>query len=92
VGFPERGKGTKNLEAAERYINTACDPAAQSLFTRTHNYPGTNRMAADQLPEELRGRAQWSDEEISRLLQLDHEFLAANRAGWSERWNRIVAQ
>jgi spermidine/putrescine-binding protein len=85
-------KGTKNLEAAERYVNIACDPAAQGQFTRTHNYPGTNRMTADMLPKELRGRARWSDEEIGRLLQLDHEFLAANRAGWSERWNRIVAQ
>jgi putative spermidine/putrescine transport system substrate-binding protein len=101
--FPEEGavliswglgivKGTTNLAAAELYLNTACGGLAQSQFTRTHNYPGTNRTMVGILPPELRDRASWSEDELNRLIELDYSYLAAQRANWSERWNRIVAR
>jgi putative spermidine/putrescine transport system substrate-binding protein len=85
-------KGTNNLAAAEQYLNMACDGAAQGKFTVTHNYPGTNRTMVDKLPPELRDRARWSEDELNRLIELDFEYLAAQRASWSERWNRIVTR
>jgi putative spermidine/putrescine transport system substrate-binding protein len=32
-----------------------------------------------------------SDEELNRIIELDHAFMADRRADWTERWNRVVA-
>jgi hypothetical protein len=32
-----------------------------------------------------------TDEERGHLVELDQDFMADQRAAWTERWNRIVA-
>lgn len=84
-------KNTKNLEYAEQYLNLTLDPEAQTHFTQAFNYPGSNRKMIDLLPPNLQERARFSDEELKRLVQLDHDFMSDQRAEWTERWNRVVA-
>ena len=84
-------KNTKNPEWAERYLNLTLDAEAQTHFTQAFNYPGSNRKMTDLLPPELRQRAQFSPEELKRMVQLDHGFMSDRRAEWTDRWNRAVA-
>lgn len=100
--FPEEGaisiswgtgiaKNTPNLDLAEKYLNLTLEPEGQGHFTRAFNYPGSNAKMLGFLDPELRGRVEFSEEEIGRLINLDHEFMSDQRNDWMDRWNRIVA-
>jgi len=84
-------KNTKNLEAAESYLNATMDPDVQPFVTKVFNYPGTNKEMLSRLPADLQERAQFTDEQLKRLVTLDHEFMSDKRAEWTQRWNRVVA-
>jgi putative spermidine/putrescine transport system substrate-binding protein len=84
-------KGTKHKELAESYLNATLDPGGQANFAKAFNYPGSNRKTVPSLPPELQERVKMSDEQLAGLVELDHEFMANERAAWTERWNRIVA-
>ncbi|MGE0753389.1 MAG: PotD/PotF family extracellular solute-binding protein [Variibacter sp.] len=84
-------KGSKNLELAETYLNLTIDPKVQPIYTKTFNYTGTNKHTIDNLPPDLQERARFTDDEIKRLIPLDHEFMSDRRAAWTQRWNRVVA-
>lgn len=84
-------KNTKHLEWAEKWIDTAMDPAVQPYATRWANYPGSNPKMLDHLPAKLRERAFFTEEQVARMIRLDHEFMSDKRAEWTERWNRIMA-
>jgi len=47
-------------------------------------------MAALLTPE-LQARVRISDDELNRVVELDHGFMADRRADWTDRWNRAVA-
>ena len=40
---------------------------------------------------ELQARVRISDDELNRVVELDHGFMADRRADWTDRWNRVVA-
>lgn len=84
-------KNTKNLELAEQYLNLTLDPTLQPAFTKAFSYPGTNAKMIDNLPPDLQERARFADDQIKRLIPLDHEFMSERRAAWTQRWNRIIA-
>ncbi len=84
-------KNTKNRELAETYLNLTLDPATQPHFAETFNYPGTNRNMIAKLSPELQERVRLTDDERAHFVELDQEFMADQRAAWTERWNRIVA-
>lgn len=84
-------KGTKNLEWAERYLNVQCDPMHQTAFAHTFNYGGSNPKSLAHLPPNLQERVRFSDEEIKRMVRLDHGFMADVKAEWIDRWNRVIA-
>ncbi|HEX2117292.1 MAG TPA: extracellular solute-binding protein [Alphaproteobacteria bacterium] len=84
-------KNTKNLEAAESYLNATMDPDVQPFVTKVFNYPGTNKDMLSRLPSDLQERAQFTQEQLNRLVTLDHEFMSDKRAEWTQRWNRVVA-
>jgi putative spermidine/putrescine transport system substrate-binding protein len=84
-------KNTKNKELAETYLNLTIDPKGQPFFTKAFNYPGTNKKSLAELPPDLQKRVQYSDDELKRLVELDHGFMADRRADWTDRWNRAVA-
>jgi putative spermidine/putrescine transport system substrate-binding protein len=84
-------KNTKNKELAEQYLNLTLDPQVQTLYAKNFNYPTTNRKMVALLPPELQERVRISDEELRRVIELDHAFMADRRAEWTDRWNRVVA-
>lgn len=84
-------KNTKNLEAAERYLDVTMDPDVQPFVTKVFNYPGTNKDMLSRLSPELKERAQFTQAQLDKLVTLDHEFMSDKRADWTQRWNRVVA-
>ncbi len=84
-------KNTKNLELSESYINLVCDPQVQSWTTRMFNYPGTHPDEISTLPPNLQERAQFTPDHISRLVNLDLDYMADRRGEWTDRWTRIVS-
>jgi spermidine/putrescine-binding protein len=84
-------KNTKNLELAESYLNATMDPELQPAFTKAFNYPGTNKHMLEKLPPELKERAQFTPEQLARIVQLDHQLMSDKRAEWTQKWNRAVA-
>jgi spermidine/putrescine-binding protein len=84
-------KGTKNLEAAEQYLNVTMDPDVQPFAAKIYNYGGTNKDTLSRLPAELQERVKFPQEQLDRLVKLDLGTMADRRAAWVERWNRAVA-
>jgi putative spermidine/putrescine transport system substrate-binding protein len=84
-------KNTKNKALAEQYVNATLDPATQGWVANVFNYGGTHPDTLKTLPVELQQRVQFSDDEVSRIIDLDHEFISANRGEWTDRWNRVIA-
>jgi spermidine/putrescine-binding protein len=84
-------KGTKNLEAAEEYINTTMDPTVQTFAARIYNYGGTNKDTITKLPPELQERVKFPQDQLDRLIKLDLGMMTDRRANWVDRWNKVVA-
>ena len=84
-------KGTKNLEAAERYIDTTMDPNVQPFAARIYNYGGTNKETLSKLPPDLQERVKFPQEQLDHLIKLDLGMMTDKRAEWVERWNRAVS-
>jgi putative spermidine/putrescine transport system substrate-binding protein len=84
-------KGTKNLDAAEQYINTTMDPNVQTFAAHIYNYGGTNKETLSKLSPELQERVRFPQEQLDRLIKLDLGMMTEKRAAWVERWNKTVA-
>jgi spermidine/putrescine-binding protein len=84
-------KGTKNLEAAEEYINTTMDPNVQPFAAKIYNYGGTNKETISKLPPELQERVKFPQDQLDRLVKLDLGTMTEKRASWVDRWNKVVA-
>lgn len=84
-------KNSKNKALAEQYVNATIDPSTQGWVADVFNYGGTHPDTLATLPVELQERVQFSDEEVKRIIDLDHEFISANRGEWTDRWNRVIA-
>jgi putative spermidine/putrescine transport system substrate-binding protein len=84
-------KGTKNLDAAEQYINTTMDPNVQTFAAHIYNYGGTNKETLSKLSPELQERVRFPQDQLDRLIKLDLGMMTDKRAAWVERWNRTVA-
>ncbi len=84
-------KNTKNKVLAEQYVNATLDPATQGWVAEVFNYGGTHPDTFATLPVELQQRVQFSDAEVARIIDLDHETISANRGEWTDRWNRVIA-
>jgi putative spermidine/putrescine transport system substrate-binding protein len=84
-------KNSKNKALAEQYVNATLDPSTQGWVANVFNYGGTHPDTLKTLPVELQQRVQFSDEEVARIIDLDHEFISANRGEWTDRWNRVIA-
>jgi hypothetical protein len=42
------------------------------------------------LSPELQERVQFSDAEVSRIIDLDQAFISSHRADWTDQWNRVI--
>jgi spermidine/putrescine-binding protein len=84
-------KGTKNLDAAEQYIDVTMDPNVQTFAAKIYNYGGTNKETLSKLPPELQERVKFPQDQLDRLIKLDLGMMTDQRAEWVERWNRAVS-
>jgi spermidine/putrescine-binding protein len=84
-------KNTPHFEWAEKYLDMTLDPETQTHFTKAFNYPGSNRRMVEFLPAELKERVKMGEDELKRLIDLDHGFMSDKRADWTDRWNRVIA-
>jgi|GEM_PF-852970 spermidine/putrescine-binding protein len=84
-------KNSKNKALAEQYVNMTIDPSLQGWVAQVFNYGGTHPDTLAKLPVELQQRVQFSKEETDRIIDLDQEYMSANRGDWTDKWNRIVS-
>jgi putative spermidine/putrescine transport system substrate-binding protein len=84
-------KGCRNRDLAEEYINILMSPACQVPYAEAFNYPGSNPETMDMLSPDLKKRVQTDPAVMAHLRKLDHAFISAHRAAWTEKWNRIVS-
>src|SRR5262249_4351794 len=68
-------KNSKNRELAEIYLNITLDPKVQAEFVKAQNYSGSNKKTPDFLSAEKKERGTLSESELSRLVELDQEFI-----------------
>lgn len=84
------GKNTKHKKLAEEYVNMTIDPQHQAWVAKVFNYAPTNPATLNLLSPELRARVEFTPEQLAKIVDLDQKAIAANRARWTDQWNRIV--
>lgn len=83
-------KGTKHKALAEQYINMTLNPEYQTWVAKVFNYAGSNPAMLKLLSPEMQQRVQFSDAEVSRIIDLDQAFISSRRADWTDQWNRVI--
>ncbi|MBS7702187.1 extracellular solute-binding protein [Chelatococcus asaccharovorans] len=79
-------KGAKNADVANGAINYLLKPEAQIAIAQGMRWSASN--VNTKLPAELASEIP----AVSQLAQLDRAKINANRAAWTERWNREIAR
>lgn len=79
-------KNARNAEAGWGYLNSMLDPAGQVNFARGMGYAPTVRNA--QLPDDLRQRVSFTDEELKRIYPYDLPKLAEAKANFLDYWTK----
>ncbi|MDJ1006578.1 MAG: extracellular solute-binding protein [Paracoccaceae bacterium] len=77
-----------NPELAAMFIELALSPATQQAYAEEILFGPTNSKAV--ISEQAAADTINTPEEVETLLQLDWPFLIAQRAEWTERWNREI--
>ena len=85
-------KNTKNLEAAEEYINVTMDPDVQPFAAKIYNYGGTNKDTLSRAFAGAAGARQVPARPARPAGEARPRFMGDNRAAWVERWNKVVAR
>lgn len=80
--------GSRNMAAAQTFLNYAIGAEAQKAFTERMFYAPVNTTA--QVSAEALARTAASPENMARVVPVDWSFVAANRDRWNERWRREV--
>lgn len=80
-------KGTKNLDAAQRYINFVLSDAAQIANARYTYLTPTN--AEVKLPPDLAAKLPAAD--LPKLKTADWTYVTTVRPQWTQRWSREIA-
>ena len=83
-------RGTRRLEAAQRYINYVLGPEAQAANAQHTYLVPVNRTV--RLPPEVAARLPAGDETLRRLVTADWGYVNTERPAWTDRWNREIAR
>jgi len=81
-------KGSKNADAAQRYINYVLGEAAQVANARYTNIAPVNREVT--LPPDVAAKLPAGDVNLKKLLPADWNYVTTQRPQWVDRWNREV--
>lgn len=79
-------KNTRNPEAAWAYLNAMLDPTGQVAFAKAMGYAPTVHNAP--MPDDLRKRVGFTDDEIKGLRPYDLAGLNDGKADFIEFWNK----
>lgn len=75
-----------NLDGAYAYLDASLEPAAQVGFAEDMGYDGTVTNAG--IPDDLRERIGFSDEEAANMKDMDYEFVLDNDVEIKNWWDR----
>jgi putative spermidine/putrescine transport system substrate-binding protein len=79
-------KGTKNLEAAQKYVNFVLSSEAQAANAQ-HTYLGPVNSEVKLAPE-IAQRLPVAD--LPRLKPADWDYVTTVRPQWTQRWTREI--
>lgn len=82
-------KGTKNLEAAQKYVNFALSNEAQAANAR-YTYLGPVNSEV-KLPPEVAQKLPVGEGVLARLKQADWDYVTTVRPQWTQRWTREIS-
>jgi putative spermidine/putrescine transport system substrate-binding protein len=88
IGYLVMANGTRHTSAAEKLINYILSPEAQLSFTEAIRYGPTNKKVV--LPPELANAVVYGEERVSKLVPMDHAYIAQNLDIWYKRFNEEV--
>lgn len=83
-------RGTRRLEAAQRYVNYVLSPEAQAANARFTYLTPVNRRV--QLPEDVARKLPAGEQTLNRLLTADWDYVNTVRPEWTDRWNREITR
>ncbi|WP_291296873.1 ABC transporter substrate-binding protein [Elioraea sp.] len=81
-------RGTKRLDAAQRYINYVLSVEAQAANARHTYLTPVNRKV--QLPEDVARKLPAGEATLDRLLPADWSHVTTQLPQWTDRWNREI--
>jgi putative spermidine/putrescine transport system substrate-binding protein len=81
-------KGGKRASAAQTFIDYALSPDAQSRFAAEMFYAPTNTLA--KVGDEVAQRTVMTPEKLKTMIAVDWNWLAEQRAQWTEIWRKDV--
>lgn len=82
-------KGSQNADVAQGLINFALQPEVQANLATGIRWAPVNPRAP--LSPEVARDVPSGEEGLKKLVLLDRATLNANRAAWTDRWNREIA-
>ena len=82
--------GRPNTDLAIKFIDFSIRAEAQAGWAAALRYSPTNR--ATKLSPELAEQVIYGKENIDKLVKFDPIKINANRAAWTDEWNRTIAR
>ena len=83
--------GSKNKEAAMRFVNTTLRPDVQAEYVRISQYGASNEKAYDLLTDEEKSNVAGYGPNYGKQLLLDGEFWADAWSEYSEAWDSLIS-
>ena len=82
-------KGSKNIEAAEKYVNFVLSKEAQAANAQHTYLSPVNREVT--LPPDIAKKLPVGEGALARLKQADWDYVTTVRPQWTQRWAREIA-
>lgn len=82
--------GSPNTELAIKFIDFLLRPDVQQKFAEKTGYAPTNKTV--QLSEDLQQLLPYGEEKVKNLIRLNSEVVNANKAAWTEEWNKMISR
>jgi len=83
-------KGTKNEELATKFVDFLLNADVQKTFAEKNGYAPTNKKV--ELSEDLQAVMPYGEEAVNKLVRLNADLVNANKAAWTEEWNKLISQ
>jgi putative spermidine/putrescine transport system substrate-binding protein len=75
---------------AIKFVDFLLRPEVQQKFAEKTGYAPTNKTV--QLSEGLQKVMPYGEEAVGSLIRLNSEVVNANKAAWTEEWNKMISR